>query len=51
MAQVAQMREPQARQRVALDRPGGRDAGEIAVREREDREPWTMWREDASLTR
>ena len=40
MAQVAQMREPHARQRVgldlALDLPGGGKPGEVAVGERQD---------------
>ena len=36
MAQVAQMREPHARQGVALGLPGGGKAGEIAVGERQD---------------
>ena len=31
MAQLAQMCEPHARQRVAFDRPGGGKSGEIAV--------------------
>jgi hypothetical protein len=33
MAQVAQLREPHARQPFALDRPGGGESGEIAVGE------------------
>jgi hypothetical protein len=36
MPQVAQMREPYARQRVAFHRPSGREAGEIAVSEGEN---------------
>ncbi len=38
MAQVAQMREAHARQRGLVGGPGGREAGEIAVGEREHRD-------------
>ena len=33
VAQIAQRRESQARKRIALDRPGGGEAGEIGVGE------------------
>ncbi len=36
MAQIAQMREPHARQRVAFRRPGRGEPGKVAVGERQD---------------